>query len=71
MSKEYKDYGYITKAVPLPGGGRKFIRAKSKRELDRKVLEFQLSLAQQQPVVVAAGKEQAVGAVLLWLGGWL
>lgn len=51
--KEYKDYGYLTKAVPLPGGGRKYIRAKTKRELDRKVLEFQIAQAQGKVVVAS------------------
>ena len=43
--KEYKDYHYLTKAVTLPDGKRKYIRAKTRRELDKKVLEFQISLA--------------------------
>lgn len=42
MSKEYK---YFTKAVPMPNGKRKYIRAKTKRELDRKVLDFQIQMA--------------------------
>ncbi len=48
MSKEYK---YFTKAVPMPNGKRKYIRAKTKRELDRKVLDFQIAMAQGKIVV--------------------
>jgi len=46
-----KEYKYFTKAVPLPDGRRKYIRAKTKRELDKKVLEFQIGLAQEKVVV--------------------
>ena len=49
--KEYKDYGYLTKAITLPDGKRKFIRAKTKRELDRKVLDFQIAMAQGRIIV--------------------
>ena len=49
--KEYKEYGYLTKAIPLPDGKRKYIRGKTKKELDRKVLEFQIAMAQGRVVV--------------------
>ena len=49
--KEYKDYKYLTKAITLPDGRRKYIRAKTKRELDKKVLDFQLKMAQGKVVV--------------------
>ena len=42
--KEYKDYHYLTKAVTLPNGKRKYIRAKTQRELTRKVTQFLISL---------------------------
>ena len=48
MNKEYK---YFTKAVPMPNGKRKYIRAKTKRGLDRKVLEFQIAMAQGKIIV--------------------
>lgn len=51
MAKEYKDYKYLTKAITLPDGRRKYIRAKTKRELDKKVLEFQIEQAQGKVVV--------------------
>lgn len=53
MKKEYKDYHYLTKAIALPNGKRKYFRAKTKRELDRKVLEFQIAQAQGKVVVSA------------------
>lgn len=43
MAKEEakKKYQYLTKAVQLPGGTRKYIRAKTQVELDEKVLKAQ------------------------------
>jgi integrase len=52
--KEYKDYGYLTRAITLPNGKRKYFRATTKRELDRKVLEFQIAQAQGKIVVDTA-----------------
>lgn len=49
--KEYKDYNYFTKAISLPNGKRKYIRAKTRRELDKKVLEFQIAQANGRAVV--------------------
>lgn len=63
--KEYKDYNYFTKAVPLPNGKRKYIRAKTKRELDRKVLEFQIAQANGQIVVSSSMTVAEVAE--LWL----
>jgi integrase len=51
MAKEYKDYQYLTKAITLPNGKRKYLRAKTKRELDKKVLDFQIAMAQGKVVV--------------------
>ena len=48
MKKEYK---YYTKAIPLPDGKRKYIRAKTKRELEKKVLQFKIDMAQGKLVV--------------------
>lgn len=62
MSKEYK---YFTKAVPMPNGKRKYIRAKSKRELDRKVLEFQI--AQANGKVVVSSSMTVAEVATLWL----
>ena len=45
MKKEYK---YFTKAIPLPNGKRKYIRGKTERELNRKVLEFMASLGREE-----------------------
>ena len=49
--KEFKDYGYLTKAITLPNGKRKYFRAHTKRELDRKVLDFRIAMAQHKVVV--------------------
>lgn len=62
MSKEYK---YFTKAIPLPDGRRKYIRAKTKRELSRKVLEFQMELAQGKITVSNDMTVEQLGR--LWL----
>lgn len=51
MAKEFRDYGYLTKAITLPNGKRKYFRATTKRELDRKVLEFQIAQARNEIVV--------------------
>lgn len=37
MAKKYK---YYTKAIPLPNGKRKYVRAKTKKELEEKVAEL-------------------------------
>lgn len=63
--KEYKDYKYLTKAVTLPDGKRKYIRAKTKRELDKKVLDFLISQAGDRPVISSDMTVQQV--VDLWL----
>ena len=39
-------YQYFTKAIPLPNGKRKYVRAKSQEELDRKVAELQALMAE-------------------------
>lgn len=49
--KEYKDYHYLTKAVTLPDGKRKYIRAKTRRELDKKVLEFKIAQARGEIII--------------------
>ena len=53
MAKEYKDYHYLTKAVTLPNGKRKYFRAKSKRELDKKVIQFMVDSAKNAAPVVS------------------
>lgn len=60
-----KEYKYLTKAIPLPDGRRKYIRAKTKRELDKKVLDFQIELAQGKVVVSNDMTVQQLGD--LWL----
>ena len=40
-SKTNNKYQYFTKAIPLPDGRRKYIRAKTQEELDAKVAEMQ------------------------------
>jgi len=65
MKKEYKDYKYLTKAVPLPDGRRKYIRAKTKRELDKKVLQFMVEMAQEKVVVSNDMTVEQLG--MLWL----
>ncbi len=37
--KAKKKYKYLTKAVQMPDGSRKFFRAKTQAELDEKVLK--------------------------------
>ena len=37
-----KKYKYKTKAIQLPDGPRKFLRAKTQEELDEKVLKAQI-----------------------------
>ena len=39
-----KKYEYYTKAIPLPNGKRKYVRAKTKEELERKVAELKTEL---------------------------
>lgn len=41
-SKTKKKYTYFTKAVLMPDGTRKYIRAKTREELDEKVLQAQI-----------------------------
>lgn len=41
MAKANKIYQYFTKAIPLPDGRRKYIRAKTQEELDAKVQELE------------------------------
>lgn len=41
MEKSGSKYQYFTKAIPLPDGRRKYVRAKTQEELDRKVGELQ------------------------------
>ena len=65
MAKEYKDYKYLTKAITLPDGKRKYIRAKTKRELDKKVLQFMIEQAQDTPVVSNDMTVEQLGT--LWL----
>lgn len=65
MAKEYKDYNYFTKAIPLPDGRRKYIRAKTKRELNQKVLQFMVDMAQDVPVVSNDMTVRQLGT--LWL----
>lgn len=40
--KQKKKYAYLTKAVQLPDGTRKYLRAKTQKELDEKVLKTQI-----------------------------
>ena len=40
MAKTEKKYQYFTKAIPLPDGRRKYVRAKTQEELDAKVQEL-------------------------------
>lgn len=40
-----KKYKYYTKALPLPNGKRKYIRAKTKEELESKVAAFRLEIS--------------------------
>lgn len=42
MSKSKKTYQYLTKAVQLPDGTRKYFRARTQEELDEKVLKAQI-----------------------------
>lgn len=44
MQKEKKEYKYFTKAINLGNGKRKYIRGKTKRELDRKVMQYYVSI---------------------------
>ena len=41
MKASEQKYQYFTKAIPLPDGRRKYVRAKTQEELDRKVGELQ------------------------------
>lgn len=41
-SKAKKKYTYLTKALLMPDGTRKYIRAKTQEELDEKVLHAQI-----------------------------
>lgn len=64
MSKEYR---YYTKAVPMGNGKRKYIRAKTKRELNQKVLDYQLRMAKDAANVFVA-KDMTVNELTsLWL----
>jgi len=65
--KEYKDYKYLTKAITLPDGKRKYIRGKTKRELDKKVLEFMIELG-RAPAQVIVNNDMTVEELgELWL----
>lgn len=44
MSKEKSEQKYLTKAITCPNGTRKYIRAKSQEELDRKVNKFRAEM---------------------------
>lgn len=57
MSKE-KKYQYFTKAIPLPDGRRKYVRAKTQEELDVKVQE----LLKLQSVGVDISNDMLFGA---------
>lgn len=37
-----KKYEYLTKAIQLPDGSRKYLRAKTQKELDEKVIKAQI-----------------------------
>lgn len=41
-AKETKKYKYLTKAVQMPDGSRKYFRAKTQAELDEKVMKVQI-----------------------------
>ena len=41
-SKAKKKYTYLTKALLMPDGTRKYIRVKTQEELDEKVLQAQI-----------------------------
>lgn len=58
MAKTDKKYQYFTKAIPLPDGRRKFIRAKTQEELDAKVQE----LLKLQSVGVDISQDMRFGA---------
>ena len=40
--KSKKKYNYLTKAILMPDGTRRYIRGKTKEELDEKVLRVQI-----------------------------
>lgn len=40
--KQQKKYTYLTKAIQLPDGSRKYLRAKTQKELDEKVMQAQI-----------------------------
>lgn len=45
-TKTKKKYTYLTKAIQMPDGTRKYFRAKTQEELDEKVLKAQNALNQ-------------------------
>ena len=62
-----KEYKYFTKAVPLPDGRRKYIRAKTKRELEKKVLEFMIAQAMEKERVIVSSDMTVQQLGDLWL----
>lgn len=68
MAKEYKDYKYLTKAITLPDGRRKYIRGKTQRELDKKVMEFMVELGRQERDPVSVDENMTVEELAaLWM----
>ena len=58
MAQSTKNYQYLTKAIPMPDGRRKYIRAKTQEELDAKVQE----LLKLQSVGVDISNDMLFGA---------
>ena len=67
--KEYKDYKYLTKAISLPNGKRKYIRAKTKRELEKKVMLFMVELgrASERSLTTVDSDTTVEELAALWL----
>ena len=64
MKKEYK---YFTKAIPMPNGKRKYIRGKTKRELDKKVMDFMIEMGRAQDSVTVSSDMTVEELTDLWL----
>lgn len=61
-----KEYKYYTKAISLGNGKRKYIRGKTKRELDKKVIQFMLEQQGEKAKIVTTDMTvEQIGT--LWL----
>jgi len=66
-AKAPKKYTYLTKALQMPDGTRKYVRAKTQDELDKKILEAQILM---KSGVDICSEETFGHFAQLWVGGY-